>query len=93
MESCQRRLSGGYITLLFSVAAGTDAGRELLANTGLWNHLASMGNQVGRVINTTLCAVQLLVEDTLKIKAEITCVPRFFGIRIRSNVNLGTTVE
>ena len=46
MESCQQRLSGGYITLLFSVAAGTDAGRELLANTGIWNHLASMGNQV-----------------------------------------------
>lgn len=46
MEACQRRLSGGYITLLFSVAAATDAGRELVANTGLWTHLANMGCQV-----------------------------------------------
>lgn len=48
MESCQRRLSGGYITLLFGVAAATDAGRELLANTGLRVPLESMGCQVRR---------------------------------------------
>lgn len=48
MESCQRRLSGGYITLLFGVAAASDAGRELLANTELRSHLANMGCQVGR---------------------------------------------
>lgn len=46
MDSCQRNLSGGYITLLFSVAAGTEAGRQLLSDAGLWNHLASMGSQV-----------------------------------------------
>lgn len=46
MDSCQRNLSGGYITLLFSVAAGTDAGRGLLSEAGLWKHLASMGSQV-----------------------------------------------
>eukprot|EP00752_Nemacystus_decipiens_P007062 g6329.t1 len=45
MDSCQRNLSGGYITLLFSVAAGTDAGRQLLSDAGLWKHLASMGSQ------------------------------------------------
>lgn len=48
MESCQRRLSGGYITLLLGVAAASDAGRELLANTELWSHLAIMGSQVRR---------------------------------------------
>lgn len=62
MESCQQRLSGGYITLLFSVAAGTDAGRELLANTGLWNHLASMGNQVRQILQGCSCVVRLLVD-------------------------------
>lgn len=46
MDSCQRNLSGGYITLLFSVAAGTEAGRQLLSDTGLWDHLARMGSQV-----------------------------------------------
>lgn len=46
MDSCQRNLSGGYITLLFSVAAGTEAGRQLLSDAGLWKHLASMGSQV-----------------------------------------------
>ncbi|CBN77350.1 conserved unknown protein [Ectocarpus siliculosus] len=45
MDSCQRNLSGGYITLLFSVAAGTEAGRQLLSDTGLWDHLARMGSQ------------------------------------------------
>lgn len=52
MESCQRRLSGGYVTLLFSVATSTDAGRELLSNAGVWSHLASMGNQVRNVSDT-----------------------------------------
>lgn len=52
IESCQRRLSGGYITLLFKVAAGTDAGRELLANAGLWKHLASMGAQVQQFLTS-----------------------------------------
>lgn len=46
MESCQRYLSAGYLTLLFSVAAAYDAGRDLLADGGLWNHLTAMGSQV-----------------------------------------------
>lgn len=46
MDSCQRNLSGGYVTLLFSVAAGTEAGRQLLSDAGLWEHLTSMGSQV-----------------------------------------------
>lgn len=54
MESCQRRLSGGYISLLFSVAAGTEAGRELLANAGLWHHLAGMGSQVRQALAASL---------------------------------------
>ncbi|CAM9962272.1 unnamed protein product [Ascophyllum nodosum] len=45
MESCQRRLSAGYLTLLFSVAATNDAGRELLVDGGLWDNLTIMGSQ------------------------------------------------
>lgn len=46
MESCQKHLSGGYLTLLFSVAAAYDAGRDLLADGGLWDILTAMGSQV-----------------------------------------------
>lgn len=49
MEACQRRLSSGYITLLFRVAAATDVGRQLvgnMGNMGLWQTLENMGRQV-----------------------------------------------
>lgn len=66
MESCQRRLSRGYITLLFGVAAASDAGRELLANTELWSHLASMGCQVRcsmHVPNRECTTIELRASD------------------------------
>lgn len=46
MDACQRNLSGVYITLLFSVAARTEAGRQLLSDAELWKHLTNMGSQV-----------------------------------------------
>ncbi|CAM9115932.1 unnamed protein product [Discosporangium mesarthrocarpum] len=44
MESCQRRLSAEYMTLLFGVATSTEAGRDLLSKTNLFHYLTEMGS-------------------------------------------------
>ncbi|CAM9222945.1 unnamed protein product, partial [Choristocarpus tenellus] len=44
MESCQRRLGGEYMTLMFGVATATEAGREMLSKTDLFSHLMDMGS-------------------------------------------------